>query len=63
MKCFHCDNGSLRVVSSRYKNKQFIRRRLCDNCGHRVTTVEIPYETYSGILGFVDSFRSLFKTV
>ena len=64
MKCSKCNNNSvLRVKNSRYRNGLFIRTRVCDSCGYKTITVEIPYEMYRGISGFIESFRKMFKTV
>jgi Zn ribbon nucleic-acid-binding protein len=43
MKCPKCDCRDTRVIKTRHNvdGTETSRRRVCRNCGHRLTTVEI----------------------
>jgi transcriptional regulator NrdR family protein len=60
MKCSKCkDATSLRVKSSRYKKGIFIRSRECINCGYKITTAEIPYELYDGLVSYAEVIKRI----
>jgi protein-arginine kinase activator protein McsA len=63
MKCKKCDEGRLMVNSSRYENGVFVRYRICDKCGYKVQSAEVPYELYSGIKQFIELIRDISKVL
>jgi hypothetical protein len=51
------------VNYSRYEKGIFIRYRICDECGYKVQSAEIPYELYSGIRQFIELIRNISKVI
>jgi transcription elongation factor Elf1 len=45
IKCPKCHCRQFHVTQTRYTNKFYRRRRTCRNCGHSISTVEIPIDT------------------
>ena len=54
MKCPECGSTALEVKDSRPSTVKKIscvrRRRLCVNCSHKWTTLELPHEIVSGVI-------------
>ncbi len=48
MKCPKCVEGEFRAKGSGMRKRTgfFTRYRVCNKCGYKVRTVEIPYDTY-----------------
>lgn len=50
MKCEQCDSEDTHVIDSRrHRGVGVRRRRECGNCGHRMTTHEIPVARMRGL--------------
>lgn len=49
MKCRECGCEESRVIESRPAPRGVRRRRVCDRCSHRFTTIEIASEEYAEI--------------
>lgn len=44
MKCPNCHEGSGFVTGTRHKENSIRRRRICEKCKFRWTTVEMPVD-------------------
>ena len=63
MKCSKCNENTLRCLNNAYKNNLMVRTRECISCGHRVKTVEIPYEVYEGLTAYIKVIKRLSKVL
>lgn len=55
LACPACEVGSLVALETRNVSGINRRRRQCKECGHRVTTYEIPQETYQELRTAADT--------
>lgn len=46
MKCRMCGSKNNRVIGSDKEDDCINRRRVCDNCGHTWSTIEIDRDQY-----------------
>jgi transcriptional regulator NrdR family protein len=61
MKCLNC-NAKTNVIETRVHNKWGLRRRRsCEECDSRFSTVEVPYEHLKINLGTVLKLAKLTK--
>lgn len=49
MVCPKCSGGSTICKDSRYKDGTVYRRRMCQDCGWRFTTIEVSLETFNSM--------------
>ena len=49
MKCLHCCSEDLKVLETRQTDEGPTRRRLCLNCDHRWSTIEIDLDWYKRV--------------
>lgn len=50
MRCVKCQSENVRIIDSRMGDGNSIRRRrFCENCGNKFTTIEIQMDTYNGL--------------
>ena len=50
MRCVKCQSENVRIIDSRMSDGNSIRRRRwCEDCGERFSTIEIRVDTYNGL--------------
>jgi hypothetical protein len=54
MRCPRCGSDNLQVKDSRPTPGAIRRRRACDVCDHRFTTLELPVDGVAGLDGLID---------
>ena len=57
MKCPICGMEKVSIGRSVSKEDSIVRRRICENCGHRWNTVEIDLDQYDSMCSTVKSMR------
>lgn len=59
MICPKCKNAHPNIIDSRHESNLVNRRRWCDNCGYRFSTVEISKDDYKEILKLKEDMQRL----
>ena len=50
MRCVKCQSENVRIIDSRLSDGNTIkRRRWCEDCGNKFTTIEIQMDTYNAL--------------
>lgn len=64
MKCSKCGSVNVQCVDSRQTpNNLTRRRRWCEDCGHRFSTVEIPVDEYQATKEKLALLETILKAV
>lgn len=59
MQCPKCKGTQLRCNDSRYKDGTVYRRRTCQECGNKFTTMEVTLETFNAMKDPLDKLRKI----
>lgn len=59
MVCPKCNGGSTVCKNSRYKEGTVYRRRMCQDCGWKFSTVEVSMEMFSSMNAVLQKLRKV----
>jgi hypothetical protein len=61
--CIRCGANTVRTADSRITGQWRTRRKCCDTCFHRWTTVEVPAELLHNVQLIMESLHSMSASV
>lgn len=57
MKCPVCGEEKIGIGRSSSKEDSIVRRRVCENCGNRWSTIEVDLDQYDSMCSTVKSMK------
>jgi transcriptional regulator NrdR family protein len=60
MECKICKNKSFKVENKwELKNGYYKRSRICNKCGHKIITIELPEEEFNKYIRLVKNLKKI----
>lgn len=64
MRCVKCQSENVRIIDSRMGDGNSIRRRRwCEDCGKRFSTIEITWDEFATLKGKESSLNGLLRII